>query len=296
MNTRSVVSAFDEKLAFSRNLGYLTESEQTLIGQIRIGIAGLGGVGGQYAEIFARIGFKNFIIADHDIFETQNTNRQNACCVSNYGKSKSSVIEKLILDINPTARVETWPEGISADRVSEFCEKIDIYIDSLDFFEIEIRRQIFKKMDVLKKPALTCAPLGFGSSLLFFDDSTMKFEDYFCFEKARDDFEKSIYFAIGLSPRLFHLKYMADPSRVNLHLRKVSSSAVGVFSCANLVAATVLKHFLKRGPIYKAPWVYQIDHYFCRAKRSFVFCGNRNPLQKLKIWLAIQKLKKQEPT
>src|SRR5688572_22217908 len=80
---------FDPSIAFSRNLGWVTESEQTQISRLHVGIIGMGGVGGQYAEVLARLGVGTFTICDPDTFSMENTNRQNQCQITNYGRNKA---------------------------------------------------------------------------------------------------------------------------------------------------------------------------------------------------------------
>ena len=74
---------FNYDKAFSRNLGWVTAEEQKIISQVRVGIVGLGGVGGQYAEILARLGVAQFSLCDQDEFSMENSNRQNGCQVEN---------------------------------------------------------------------------------------------------------------------------------------------------------------------------------------------------------------------
>ena len=73
MNTPIV---FDYARAYSRNIGWVTEGEQARLRLARIGVAGLGGVGGAHLLTLCRLGISNFNIADFDDFEVHNINRQ----------------------------------------------------------------------------------------------------------------------------------------------------------------------------------------------------------------------------
>ncbi len=55
---------FDYDAAFTRNIGWVTETEQALLRTRRIAIAGLGGIGGSYLLTLARLGVKKFNIFD----------------------------------------------------------------------------------------------------------------------------------------------------------------------------------------------------------------------------------------
>ena len=63
---------FDYAMAFSRNLGITSETEQGRLRDARVAIAGMGGVGGDYLITLARAGIGNFRIADFDAFELAN--------------------------------------------------------------------------------------------------------------------------------------------------------------------------------------------------------------------------------
>ena len=59
--------AYDE--AFSRNIGWVTATEQRALRGKRVAIAGLGGVGGAHLITLARLGVGAFRIADFDRFD-----------------------------------------------------------------------------------------------------------------------------------------------------------------------------------------------------------------------------------
>lgn len=286
-----IVSLFDYQSAFSRNLGWLTELEQKRISEVRIGLVGLGGVGGQYAEALTRLGICHFVIYDGDQFSMENSNRQNECRTSNYGKNKAQVIRNLILDINPLAKVTIFTRHMNADDVKSFCESIDIYIDSLDFFEVDLRMLIFREMRRHKKTSLTAAPMGTGSSCVVFSPDSMSFDDYFGFHRSQNVVHRSYMFLLGVSPSLQQIKYLQSRGRVNFDTRKVPSLPMGVYSCASVVTTTVLKIVLQRGKVYKAPWSVHYDPYLSQIKKTYLWWGYRNPLQALKYQIVKRILK-----
>ena len=67
---------FSYELAFARNVGWVTEQEQARLKQCSVAIGGLGGVGGAHAITLARLGVGNFRLADFDVFDWPNMNRQ----------------------------------------------------------------------------------------------------------------------------------------------------------------------------------------------------------------------------
>lgn len=282
---------FNLPQAFSRNIGWLTEDEQKNIHASHVGIIGLGGVGGAYAEILARLGVGEFTLCDPDTFSIENTNRQNECRVSNYGKNKAETLAKLIYDINPQAKVNIIAGAMSLAQVPAFCQNIEIYFDSLDFFEIDVRVEIFKQMRALGKFAITSAPIGTGSSTMVFSKDSMSFDDYFGFHTTKDHTLRSLLFVTGIAPSLQHVKYLQDRTRANFKEHKVPSLPMGVASCASASATTFIKVILNRGEVPTAPWSVHYDPYLMSLKKRYVFAGYRNPLQRLKVFIAKKMVK-----
>ena len=99
---------FDYATAFSRNLGLVSEEEQQKLRKTRVAIAGVGGVGGAYALALARLGIGHFHIADLDVFELPNMNRQFGATMSTLNREKTTVLMDMIKEINPTAEVQCF--------------------------------------------------------------------------------------------------------------------------------------------------------------------------------------------
>ena len=56
--------AFDYDVAYSRNIGWVTEEEQQTLKSKRIAIAGMGGVGGEHLLTLIRLGITKFNLSD----------------------------------------------------------------------------------------------------------------------------------------------------------------------------------------------------------------------------------------
>jgi molybdopterin/thiamine biosynthesis adenylyltransferase len=167
------------KEEFSRNIGLLSEDEQRKLLKARVAVAGAGGVGGIQALTLARLGIGNFNIADPDTFEAVNLSRQFGATINTIGRNKAMVLSEMVREINPHADVRVFSEGINNENVALFLDSVNVYIDGIDFFEIDTRRLIFKKARELGIHALTSAPLGFGATLQVFSPAGMTFDEYF---------------------------------------------------------------------------------------------------------------------
>lgn len=280
---------FDYDLAFSRNIGWVTEEEQQILRSKKIAIAGLGGVGGSHLLTLSRLGVGHFKISDLDVFELANFNRQAGASVSHIDRSKVEVMTELALDINPELEIEAFPEGINADNMDEFLKDVDLYVDGLDFFATQARQAVFKACAAKGIPAITAAPLGMGVSFLCFMPGQMTFEDYFQWE-GQSETEQLLRFLIGLSPAMLQMKYLVDDTRLDLKNHKGPSTAMGCELCAAMIATHALKIILNRGDIPAVPKAIHFDAYRNKAVTTWRPWGNKNPLQLLSLMLARKKM------
>lgn len=285
------MALFDYDLAFSRNIGWVTEAEQQRLKNTHVAIGGLGGVGGVHLLTLARLGIGKFTIADFDAFDIVNFNRQVGALVSTLGRPKIDVLSEMLRDINPDIELRVFPEGVQEHNINSFLDGVNVYVDGLDFFVFEARRATFKACEQRGIPAVTAAPLGLGTALLVFGPGGMSFEDYFGFEGC-DELEMAIRFLVGLSPAMLQRGYVADMSRVNLAERRGPSCIAACQLCAGVTAVEVLKLALGRQGVRLAPWASQFDAYRMRYVRTWRPGGAKNPMQRLMRYLVRSQLAK----
>ena len=276
---------FDYNEAFSRNIGWITEQEQGILKSKRIAIAGMGGVGGSHLLTLTRLGVGNFNIADFDKFELANFNRQAGSSVPHINQEKALTMEKLAHGINPGLDIKRFDQGVTVDNLDEFLEGVDLYIDGLDFFVLDIRQKVFARCYELGIPAITAAPLGMGTALITFLPGKMSFEEYFRL-KGHTPMDQQIRFLIGLSPAFLHQPYLVDKSRVNFADKKGPSTPMACELCAGATATEALKILLKRGKVQCAPWGYQFDAFRNKFKKTWRPWGNDNIIQKIAFYIA----------
>src|SRR5450759_816632 len=87
-------------LRYVKNIGTIGMSGQARLLQSRALLVGAGGIGGTAAELLARMGVGTIIIADPDVYDETNLNRQNFACSDVLGVSKVDVTADRILEIN----------------------------------------------------------------------------------------------------------------------------------------------------------------------------------------------------
>lgn len=281
--------SFDYKLAFSRNIGWVTEQEQLLLQSKKIAIAGLGGVGGSHLITLSRLGVGKFNISDLDIFELANFNRQAGASMSHIGQSKVDTMKSMALDINPELEINTFPEGVNENNIEQFLDGVDLYVDGLDFFAVKARQRVFATCAEKSIPAITAAPLGMGTSFLCFMPGKMTFEEYFQWQ-GQSETEQLLRFLVGLSPTGLQFSYLADDSRLDIAKHKGPSTAMACDFCAGMVGTYALKILLNRGDIIEAPRALHFDAYKNKFITTWRPGGNSNPLQQLGLVMLRKKI------
>ncbi len=271
---------FDYKLAFSRNLGWLTKQEQEILRNKRIAIAGMGGGGGEYVITLTRLGIGKFNISDLDAFEVGNFNRQAGAFMHTVGVEKVRAMEKQALSINPELDINVFDAGINEKNIPAFLKDVDIYVDALDVFTTEIRSKIFDYCHKHNIPAITAIPMGMGVAALAFMPGKMTFEEYFRME-GKDQMEQTLRLVAGISPAKWHVNYIAAHDEIDVQNHKVPSTPMGLKLCAGVLGTMALKILLKRGKVRVAPRGIHFDAYRHKFMRTWLPWGNNNPIQKI---------------
>lgn len=277
--------------AFSRNIGWVTRDEQAVLQGKRVAIAGMGGVGGVHLLTLVRLGIGAFNIADFDVFEIQNFNRQVGATLSALNQPKAETLANMALDINPDLDIKIFSNGIDEQNLPAFLADTDLYVDGLDFFAFDARQSTFAACAEYGIPAITAAPLGMGAALLIFMPGKMSFEEYFIWGRRSED-EKALRFLLGLAPAGLHFGYLADRSAVNLAERRGPSTIMACQMCAGMTATEALKILLKRGKVLSAPHSLQFDAYRNKISRSWRPGGNNHLLQKIALMVGKRRLAK----
>lgn len=276
--------SFDYATAFSRNLGLVTTAEQKILKDKKVAIAGVGGVGALHVQTLARMGVARFHLADMDHYELANFNRQAGATMETIGRHKAEVMKGQALEINPEAEVEVFPDGVTEDNLDAFLEGVDLYIDGLDFFVLDLRAAIFARCREKGIFAVTAGPIGISAALLVFDPNGMSFDDYFQLQ-GHSELDKAIRFLVGLSPKMTHRHHIVDYAHVSLRRQKGPSLAPACMACAAVVGSESLKILLDRGRVQAAPWSLQFDLYRNKYLKSYNFLGNRSPWNRFKVRL-----------
>ena len=96
-----------------------------------VGVAGLGGLGSNIALSLARVGVAKLILADFDVVEPSNLNRQQYF-VRHIGMKKTQALKELIADVNPFVEVETHDVFLDSSNVGEIFAPCSVVCEAFD--------------------------------------------------------------------------------------------------------------------------------------------------------------------
>jgi len=249
---------FDYDIAFQRNLGFLNKAEQEKLKNSRIAIAGLGGTGGGQVHALSRLGIGAFNLADPDIFELANFNRQLGANMNTLGQPKATVMQELVHSINPQADVRLFDSGINEENILTFLQDVDLVVDSLDFYCFKERFLLYRCARELNIWVLTSPPLGFGCTLLNFDPDGMKFEDYFGFKEGMSEQELSTLLVAGIAPEAYMLQYLHQGG-LDLEGHQLPSVGAAPFLIAGIITTEIMNLLTDKQPVVAVPEIIQFD-------------------------------------
>ena len=141
----------------ARNAGLISPQQQTMNRRARVLVAGCGSIGGSVVEPLVRIGGEIIAIAEPDIYDFHNLNRQNAC-LQDIDTNKGVALQRRIKDINPHAKITVETRGVQADNVDDMVKNADIIFDGIDMTErvpLVCKYLLHKHAKMHRKPVIT---------------------------------------------------------------------------------------------------------------------------------------------
>ena len=134
-----------------RNRNVITVDEQTRLGALRIGVAGLS-VGHVIAHTLAVQGLGGELrLADFDHLELSNLNRVPAT-VLDIGVNKAEVAARRIAELDPYQHVRVLDAGLTVDTVDEFLDGLEILVEECD--SLDMKAMVRERARALGIPVL----------------------------------------------------------------------------------------------------------------------------------------------
>lgn len=110
---------------------YLTCDELDKIRSVRTGIAGVGGLGSNCAHFLVRCGFRRFVIADGDIVESSNLNRQ-FFFEDQTGLLKVHALRDNLMAVERDLEIETVPFMLDRTNAEHVFRNVDVVVEAVD--------------------------------------------------------------------------------------------------------------------------------------------------------------------
>lgn len=101
-----------------------------------VGIAGVGGLGSAVAVALARVGIGRLIIADFDIVEPSNLNRQQYF-VDQIGQPKVEALAETLRRVNPYCQLETHHLLLGPDNIAPIFTGCSVLVEAFDRAEMK---------------------------------------------------------------------------------------------------------------------------------------------------------------
>ncbi len=141
---------------------YFSKHDPAILAVLRrstVGIAGAGGLGSNAAISLARSGVGRLIIADFDVVEPSNLNRQQYF-IEQVGRPKVEALHENLRRINPFVEYEMHHKRIHAGNVAALFSAAAVLIEALD--EAEMKRMLIETWISLfpKKPVIAASGLA----------------------------------------------------------------------------------------------------------------------------------------
>ncbi|MBO0865459.1 MAG: Rv1355c family protein, partial [Mycobacterium sp.] len=125
------------RVRLDRNRNMITTEEQTRLGTLRIGVAGLS-AGHVIAYMLAAQGLCGELrLTDFDRVALSNLNRLPAT-ILDLGLNKAEVAARRIAELDPYLQVRVLSGGLTSNTVDEFLDGLDIVVDECDALDMKV--------------------------------------------------------------------------------------------------------------------------------------------------------------
>lgn len=170
----------DQLLRYSRHilldeLGI--EGQQRLIDSHAL-VVGAGGLGSPVALYLAASGVGHITLADHDVVDLTNLQRQIAHSTTRVGQPKVSSAAQAMHDLNPEVRVSPLPHRLDAAALNTLVPTVDVVIDCCDNFAT--RQAVNAACVTHRVPLVSGAAIRMDGQLAVYDSRDAESPCYAC--------------------------------------------------------------------------------------------------------------------
>jgi molybdopterin/thiamine biosynthesis adenylyltransferase len=151
---------------------------QMALQNLRVGVAGLGGMGSNVAEMLVRLGVGHLKIADPDTIEFSNINRQVIANQKTVHQLKAEASANELRTVAEDFELVTYTDGITSDNAAEFVSDLDIVVDEIDVYPLAVHVELHRAARKLNLPIYSGYIIGMGSHIYKFHGDDYTIEDF----------------------------------------------------------------------------------------------------------------------
>lgn len=130
-------------------------------------VVGAGGLGSPVALYLAVAGLGRITLADHDVVEMTNLQRQIAHDMASLGINKAESAARRMLAMNPDIQVVALQEKLAGDALDAAVASADVVLDCSDNFPT--RQAVNRACAKYRKPLVSGAAVRFDGQVAVFD-------------------------------------------------------------------------------------------------------------------------------
>lgn len=149
-----------------RNFPTLSAADQSRLIRSRVAVIGCGGLGGYLASFCARMGVGSLLLADSDIYEITNINRQSLCTSKTLGTGKADITAQHCHEIHQWIETKSITAKITGLNAEILLAGADLVLDGLD--KIADRFSIYEAARRLYIPFIHGAVMGWSGQTATF--------------------------------------------------------------------------------------------------------------------------------
>ena len=211
---------------------------QLRLQNLKVGIAGLGGMGSNLAEIMVRLGVGHIKISDPDTIETSNLNRQVIANKNTVGTKKTAASAQELRNISEDFELLVYDEGITEDNAKEFVSELDVIIDEIDVFPFRPHIWLHSEARKLNIPLYSGFIIGLGTHVYKFQGEDYTFEDFMKHNDAEIDKPSSDF----MMDRLLQPapSYLSSKSAQKAFQQTIDDNTVPIFGTSTFISHSLL--------------------------------------------------------
>ncbi len=144
---------------FSRTEALFGNEAMARLAKARVAVFGIGGVGGHTAEALVRSGIGTIDLVDNDTVSVTNLNRQAVATTKTVGRLKVEAMKERLLDICPSATVNTHACFFLPENAAEFdFSEYTYVVDAVDTVTAKIA--LITACKSAQTPVISCMGTG----------------------------------------------------------------------------------------------------------------------------------------